>query len=212
MSEEIRSDDNPTDVYAQMTRLNNQLLAMQRELEKKNSDLQRLAYHDTLTGLFNRRAILARLNEWLLIIKRYGGRLSVAMLDLDDFKQVNDTFGHRVGDRALADIANLLRRSVRQTDFCGRYGGDEFLMILPQTDVAGAAIMAERMRAAIDGSPMHAPQANAFKVTASLGAAEYCDGDDEDLLVGRADAALYKAKDNGRNRVEIAPCPPPDSQ
>ncbi len=210
MNDETAAGSDPQGVYSELTRLNNQLRTMQFELEKKNSELERLAYFDTLTGLFNRRAILAKLDEWLHLVKRYGDRLSVVMLDLDNFKQVNDTFGHRVGDRVLADIANLLRRSVRQTDFCGRYGGEEFLMILPQTDVAGAVIMAERMRAAIDGCPMHGPQSNTFKVTASLGAAEYCDGDDEDLLVGRADAALYIAKDNGRNRVEIAPCPPSD--
>jgi two-component system cell cycle response regulator len=210
MSEEMRSGDNPNDVYAQMTSLNNRLLAMQHELERKNSDLQRLAYHDTLTGLFNRRAILARLNEWLLIVRRYGGRLSIAMLDLDNFKQVNDTFGHRVGDRVLADIANLLQRSVRQTDFCGRYGGEEFLVILPQTDAAGAAIMAERMRSAVEDTPIHTPPAHTLNITASFGAAECCEGDDEDLLIGRADAALYRAKDKGRNRVEIAPCAPSD--
>ncbi len=208
MSEETQFCEESHDVYTQLTRLNSQLRTMHYELEKKNSELERLAYYDTLSGLFNRRAILAKLDEWLHIVKRYDDRLSVVMLDLDDFKQVNDTFGHRAGDRVLADIAGLLRRSVRQTDFCGRYGGDEFLMILPQTDVAGAAILAERMRAAIDGCPMHGPKADTFKITASLGAAEYCDGDDEDLLVGRADTALYRAKDGGRNRVEVAPCPP----
>jgi diguanylate cyclase (GGDEF)-like protein len=212
MSEESQVSEESRDIYAQLTRLNSQLRTMQHELEKKNSDLERLAYFDMLTGLCNRRAILAKLDEWLHLVKRYGDRLSVVMLDLDDFKHINDTFGHRVGDRVLADIAGLLRRSVRQTDFCGRYGGDEFLIILPQTDVGGAAILAERMRAAVDGCPMHSPHSNTFKVTASLGVAEYCDGDDEDLLIGRADAALYRAKDGGRNRTEIAPCPPSDSE
>jgi len=211
MKQESGTADDSQDVYAQLRRLNSQLLTMQHELEKKNSELERLAYFDTLTGLFNRRAILAKLDEWLHQVKRYNDRLSVVMLDIDNFKHVNDSLGHRIGDRVLADISGLLRRSVRQTDFCGRYGGEEFLIILPQTDVTGAAIMAERMRAAIVGTPMHGPEASEFKVTASLGAAECCEGDDEDLLVGRADAALYKAKANGRNRVEIAPCQPPEA-
>jgi len=208
MKEETATNGNSNDVYAQLRRLNDQFLTMQHELEQKNCELERLAYFDILTGLFNRRAILAKLDEWLLQVKRYHDRLSIVMLDLDDFKHVNDTLGHRAGDHVLADIADLLRRSVRQTDFCGRYGGEEFLIILPQTDVAGAAILAERIRAAIVGTPMHDPQTSEFKVTASLGAAECCDGDDEDLLVGRADTALYKAKGNGRNRVEVAPCSP----
>lgn len=198
------------DIYAELTRLNNQLLTMQRELEKKNSELERLAYYDTLTGLFNRRAILEKLDEWLRQVRRYSDRLSVVMVDLDHFKHVNDTLGHRTGDRVLADIAGLMRRSVRQADFCGRYGGEEFLVILPQTDVTGAAIMAERMRTALEGTPMRAPEGGTFKMTASFGAAEHCDGDDEDLLVGRADAALYRAKKRGRNRTEIAPCAPTD--
>lgn len=206
------SSNDPHDIYAELTRLNNQLLTMQRELEKKNSELERLAYYDTLTGLLNRRAILEKLDEWLQQVRRYRDRLSVVMVDLDHFKQVNDTLGHRAGDRVLCDVAGLMRRTVREADFCGRYGGEEFLIILPRTDVAGAAIMAERIRCAVAGTPMRTAEAGTFLVTASFGAAECCDSDDEDLLVGRADAALYKAKDKGRNRVEIAPCPPTDSE
>lgn len=203
-------EDDPHVLYAELSKLSGQMLTIQRELEKKNAELERLAYYDTLTGLLNRRAILEKLDEWLQQVRRYRDRLSVVMVDLDHFKHVNDTLGHRTGDRVLADVAGLMRRSVRQADFCGRYGGEEFLVILPQTDVAGAAVMAERMRAAVEGTPMHAPGAGTFKVTASFGAAEFCDGDDEDLLVGRADAALYRAKERGRNRIEIAPCVPTD--
>jgi len=208
MEDHVEAADNQRDVYAELTRLNDQLLAMQHELEKKNSALERLAYYDTLTGLLNRRAILEKLDEWLVHARRYDDRLSVVMVDLDNFKQVNDSLGHRTGDRVLSDVANMMRRSLRRTDFCGRYGGEEFLIILPHTDAAGAAVMAERMRSAVEGTPMHAPRAKKFGVTASFGVAEWCDGDSEDLLVGRADAALYKAKEHGRNRVEIAPLAP----
>ena len=208
MSDSIDSPEGPRDVFAELTSLNSKLLTMQRELEKKNSELERLAYYDTLTGLLNRRAILEKLDEWLQHVLRYHDRLSVVMVDIDHFKHVNDTLGHRTGDRVLAEIAGLMRRSIRQTDHCGRYGGEEFLVILPRTDAAGAALMSERMRSAIDGTPMRRSDGGTFKITASFGVAECCEGDNEDLLVSRADAALYRAKDNGRNRTEIFACPP----
>ena len=208
MNVDARITGDPHDVYSELTRLNNELLTMQREMEKKNRELERLAYYDTLTGLLNRRAILEKLDEWLQQVRRYQDRLSVVMVDIDHFKQVNDEYGHRVGDRVLADVAGLLRRNVRQTDFCGRYGGEEFLVILPRTDVTGAGIMAERMRCALERTPMTAASETTFTVTGSFGAAECCCGDDEDVLVSRADAALYRAKDNGRNRTELAACPP----
>ncbi len=203
----MNADEAPQhDIYAELSRLNNELVNVQRQLEQRNADLERLAYHDTVTGLFNRRSILEKLNEWLLHEQRYKGRLAVAMLDIDHFKQVNDIYGHRIGDRVLSDIAAVMSRSIRQTDFVGRYGGEEFLIILPRTDIAGATKMGERIRAAVEGTPMHGANGTNFAVTVSLGVAECCDGDDEDLLVGRADAALYKAKDLGRNRVEVSPC------
>ena len=199
-------DASQRDVYSELSRLNSELVNVRRQLEQRNADLERLAYHDTVTGLLNRRSILEKLNEWLRHEQRYKGRLAVAMLDIDHFKQVNDIYGHRIGDRVLSDIAGVMSRSIRQTDFVGRYGGEEFLIILPRTDVAGATKMAERVRTAVEGTPMHGANGTSFAVTASLGVAEYCAGDDEDLLVSRADAALYRAKDLGRNRVEVSPC------
>ena len=133
------------------------------------------------------------------------------MLDIDHFKDVNDTRGHRTGDRVLQDVAGVLRRSIRQTDFVGRYGGEEFLVILPCTDAAGATIMGERIRASIEGTPMTDPTSGSFPLTVSVGVAEYAATDNEDLLISRADAALYRAKSLGRNRVEVAPCPPATS-
>ena len=207
MPDEVQRPEESHDVFLQLTRLNDDLRNVQRELAQKNADLERLAYFDTLTGLSNRRSIMEKLDEWLRHMERYGGRLSVIMLDIDHFKAVNDLYGHRIGDRVLTDIANLMRESVRQTDFVGRYGGEEFLIILPQTDAGGAAIMAERTRASIQGTPMHDADGNTFPVTVSLGLAEWCKGDNEDLLITRADAALYQAKNAGRNRVEITACP-----
>ena len=203
MQEDVHLSPESHDVFLQLTQLNDELRNMQRELAQKNADLERLAYFDTLTGLFNRRSIMEKVDEWLRHMERYDGRLCVIMLDVDHFKAVNDLYGHRIGDRVLTDVAHLMRESVRQTDFVGRYGGDEFLIILPQTDAGGAAVMAERTRVAIQGSPMHDAAGNAFPVTASLGVAEWCKGDNEDLIITRADAALSRAQDAGRNRVEI---------
>lgn len=174
--------------------------------KRDHAELERLARFDALTALLNRRSILDKVAEWILHVRRYKGHLSVVMLDIDHFKLVNDRLGHQVGDRVLTDVAALVQRSVRKTDFVGRYGGEEFLIALPRTDAAGAAIMAERTRAMVQGTAMHDGEGGAFEVTASFGVAEWCDGDNDDSLIRRADAALYRAKQNGRNRVEIAPC------
>ena len=195
------------DFESNLARLEEELKAVQQELALRNAEYQRIASYDTLTGLLNRRAVLEKVDEWLHHVRRYKGRLSVAMLDIDHFKGVNDRYGHRVGDRVLADLSSMMQRSIRKTDFVGRYGGEEFLIILPRTDAAGAAVMAERVRASLQGVPMHDAEGNTFQVTASLGIAEHFDGDDEDSLISRADTALYHAKEAGRNRVEIAACP-----
>jgi len=207
MSEVKASNGEPANVQSELARLGEELKTVQQELARRNAEYERIASYDTLTGLLNRRAILEKVDEWLHHVGRYKGRLSVAMLDIDHFKRVNDKHGHRVGDRVLADLSSMMQRSIRKTDFVGRYGGEEFLIILPRTDAAGAAIMAERVRASLAGVPMHDAESSTFQVTASLGIAEYVDGDDEDSLISRADAALYRAKEAGRNRVEIAACP-----
>jgi len=131
----------------------------------------------------------------------------VAMADIDHFKRVNDEHGHRIGDRVLAETARVLRGAIRATDGVGRYGGEEFLIILPGTDAAGAAVLAERLRSAVEGSPVRDAAGEPFSVTISLGVGEHADGDDKDSLVTRADTALYRAKAGGRNRVEVAAAP-----
>ena len=203
----MAADYDPRDLYAELVRLKDEIIAIEGQLTEKTAELEQLAYYDTLTGLYNRRSILEKLNEWLRHVRRYKGSLSVVMLDIDFFKQVNDLHGHRVGDRVLADLADFMRRSVRQTDLVGRYGGEEFLILLPRTDATGAATMAERVCRALRAAPLHDAGGGVLKVTASLGAAEYCEGDDEDSLISRADAALYRAKGAGRDRIEVTACP-----
>jgi len=200
------SDGDVRALRAELARLQDELLAIEGQLTEKTAELEQLAYYDTLTGLYNRRCILEKLNEWLRHVRRYHVPLSIVMLDIDYFKHVNDAHGHRVGDRVLAELADFMRRSVRQTDLVGRYGGEEFLILLPRTDATGAVKMARRVCRALRAAPLHDAGGGALKVTASLGAAEYCEGDDEDSLISRADAALYRAKEAGRDRVELAAC------
>ena len=180
------------------------------ERNRNQAMLERLARYDALTGLLNRRAIVERLGEWLHHARRYSEPLSVVILDLDHFKMVNDLHGHQAGDAVLKATADMLQQSTRKTDIVGRYGGEEFLVILPRTDSDGAIVMAERMRTKLQGTPVDVGCETPLGITASLGISPWCLGDSDDALIGRADAALYRAKAGGRNRVEVEA--PPESK
>jgi diguanylate cyclase (GGDEF)-like protein len=147
---------------------------------------------DPLTGVNNRRGLDDTLGTQLALMNRYGTRFSVAMFDIDHFKQINDVQGHLYGDQILSQLARMIDDAVRETDVVARYGGEEFLVIMPETDLEGATYLADRLRAQI---------AAAMPVTVSGGVAEALDGDSHESLVGRADAALYGAKSAGRNCV-----------
>jgi len=174
-------------------------IARSSELERK---LRELADTDVLTGLASRRAFLARAAEEFQRARRYGGGLCVAMLDVDEFKAVNDRFGHAVGDGVLVRVAqSCIAQKRGGADLCGRLGGEEFAVLMPQTGAEGAATFAERMRAAIASQAFDAAGA-AFRVTASFGVAAITAEDaDFSSLLSRADAALYAAKSGGRNCV-----------
>ncbi len=169
--------------------------------------LEQRAQIDGLTGLWNRAYFDQRLHELLAGCRRYGGPVSLVMLDIDHFKRVNDTFGHPFGDRVLECVAEVLRSGVRPSDVPCRYGGEEFAIILAQTDEAGGAELAERLRARIAESRWH-KQDSSFVVTASFGVGSSSGGEDvpmaADQIVLEADAALYRAKRTGRNRVCVA--------
>lgn len=167
-------------------------------------ELERLANLDSLTGLLNRRAILRRLNDEIKRAKRYKKNLCLLMLDIDHFKHVNDQYGHLTGDEIIQDVAALMRGNIRDTDASGRYGGEEFITILPETDLSSARDMAERLRKLVEAAEMKDSEGNVFGVTISQGLSSYKPGDDEYSLVSRADDALYRAKENGRNRVETS--------
>ncbi|TET39948.1 MAG: diguanylate cyclase [Dehalococcoidia bacterium] len=178
-----------------------------RRMQQGKADqekLERLANFDLLTGLENRRAILRRLEEQIKHANRYKEELSLIMLDLDHFKEVNDHYGHLTGDDVLESVATLVRQSIRDTDTAGRYGGEEFIIVLPKTDLPTALYVAERIREAIAAAEMRDSEGNVFSITVSQGLSSYEPGEDEHSLISRADVALYRAKEGGRNRVETS--------
>jgi len=177
---------------------------LMQQSRANQEELERLANFDSLTGLHNRRAILHRLDEHIKQVRRYEGELSLIMLDIDYFKKVNDQYGHLIGDEVLENVAVLMQQNVRNTDSVGRYGGEEFIIVLSETDLSLALIVAERLRNAIEAAEMRDSEGNMFGITVSQGVSSYKPGEDKQSLISRADDALYRAKQNGRNRVETS--------
>jgi two-component system cell cycle response regulator len=169
-----------------------------------NARLEQLAQTDPLTQLLNRRALTERITAEMERALRYDSSLALLMIDLDHFKQVNDTHGHLVGDDVLRDLAALLRAQVRENDLVARYGGEEFVILLPETDDTGADGFAERVRSAVKGTRFAPrPGGQAIALTTSIGVATFPAARIESVedLFARADAALYRAKADGRDRV-----------
>jgi diguanylate cyclase (GGDEF)-like protein len=167
--------------------------------------VRRMASRDGLTGLYNRRAFDERLTEEVSRHRRAGADFTLLMFDIDHFKNINDTHGHEAGDEVLRNVAAVIRTTVRLTDFAARYGGEEFAVILINTGLKQAEILAERLRLAVARSCC-GPRGAEIRATVSIGIARCASGDDKSAatLVGRADAALYQAKNNGRNQVRTA--------
>lgn len=168
-----------------------------RKMSRMNRELARLSITDQLTGIHNRMKLDEALATEIQRCRRYDQALAIVLLDIDHFKQVNDTYGHQAGDQTLVQIATLLSEGSRETDVVGRWGGEEFMILLPHTDLAGACRLAEKMRATIAAHKF----AKIGSQTASFGVAAYRIDDQPNDLVARADAALYEAKHAGRNRV-----------
>jgi diguanylate cyclase (GGDEF)-like protein len=170
-----------------------------------HAETWRLSITDPLTGVFNRREYVRRLEDHLLRAKRYGESLAVVFLDLDHFKSVNDRYGHDAGDLALQRVADALRGAMRESDTVGRIGGEEFAVLLDRADVSVATTAAERLRVGIEATNLHLDGQSFEHVTVSGGIAVYPDdGLDAKTLLRRADAALYAAKSGGRNRILMA--------
>jgi two-component system cell cycle response regulator len=159
-----------------------------------------MAATDELTGLFNRRYMLSHLENVLRRSAGTGRPVSVMMIDLDNFKIVNDTYGHPVGDKVLAEVARRIGQSVRGVDLAARYGGEEFIVVMPDTDRAGANVVAERLRQAVAGGPIDVGGTK-LNLTVSVGLAVDGPTIGAEALIKRADEALYAAKKSGRNRV-----------
>lgn len=176
---------------------------LQDELEEKNKELERLSISDGLTGLFNHRHIHGLLAEEFERVARTHDCMSVAMFDLDHFKTVNDTHGHQAGDRVLVDLADILREVARDVDRIGRYGGEEFMVLLPETCIDDAAVFVERVRREVARTAFDVGRDEPLKMTLSAGVATYPHEliADVESLVRHADQALYSAKETGRNRV-----------
>jgi diguanylate cyclase (GGDEF)-like protein len=174
-------------------------------LTQLNLKLKELAHTDEATGLFNKRRLLEQLEMEVARARRYGEVMSCLMIDIDDFKQVNDTYGHQAGDDVLRQTGTLLRRSLRITDFVARYGGEEFTVILPRTNSAGASRVAENLRATFMNHPF-AISSGEVHLTVSIGVAccsnfNYLDARQ---VIFRADNALYQAKRDGKNKACFA--------
>ena len=175
-----------------------------RQLESANTKLQELALRDGLTGLLNRRYWESCLEREFARHQRYDNPVSLVIFDIDHFKRVNDTYGHQTGDEVIRETARITSQLVRETDFAGRYGGEEFVVLLPGTTLDGAAQFAERLRSTIERQQLDY-QGSPLTFTISLGVATLADDiAGYQALLERADKALYQSKEGGRNQVTVS--------
>jgi diguanylate cyclase len=201
------------DERAREQRLSEKLEMLQArlsEMEKEASQARRVieehkrrATHDGLTGLPNRDAYQHRLEEELARKARYGGSLTLVVADVDHFKRINDNYGHLAGDKVLQLLAKALRKSLRDVDFVGRYGGEEFVILMPETNAEEALAATEKLRTRVEASPFNFRKER-VPITMSFGISEFHALEDAETVFERADKALYRAKDEGRNRCILA--------
>jgi diguanylate cyclase (GGDEF)-like protein len=195
---------------ARYEELEHRMLSLQREnldLTVKNRLLSEVSSRDSLTGLYNRWFVMEKLDTELNRSLRHGSPMSLLMLDVDHFKRINDTWGHAAGDQVLQGIGKLLRDCCRVYDVPGRYGGEEFCIVLPETKLGNTTVVAERIRRRLEDTELPCGETS-IAVTASIGIAGMDAPEDGDALspaglIERADRALYSAKNRGRNRVEM---------
>jgi diguanylate cyclase (GGDEF)-like protein len=183
---------------------NDALTDMLQLLTEQKKELERLATRDSLTGLTNRRSLLESLGNECLRSHRYDSPLSLIMMDIDHFKGINDRFGHSVGDDVLINISHDINRAIRTVDIACRYDGDEFVILLPETDLPEAVLSATRLQQNIIDTPLEVGLASPILVTVSMGVVMLAKGEDEGRFIERADLAMYRAKNCGRNRIEVS--------
>jgi len=211
----VHADNELSEKYdkllTEFRRLEAELKKTKRSLEIKDIEIKailaqahEIANTDVLTFLPNRRKIIVDLQEEVIRSNRYGTPLSISLLDLDHFKDINDTYGHTTGDEALRSVASRLRDQIRNPDTIGRYGGEEFLIVLPSSELKAAGEQAERLCQTVRAMQIDAND-HTFNVTVSIGVAQYRIGDENwESILHRADEALYKAKKMGRDRWVVA--------
>ncbi|HKR00166.1 MAG TPA: diguanylate cyclase [Pyrinomonadaceae bacterium] len=188
-------------VAIRLKRERDELRTSAEEASQRAELAQERAVTDALTGRLNRYGLQHILARESAEARRYHRPLSCLLIDLDNFKTVNDTYGHAIGDLALQQVAGVLAEAVRGSDTVFRYGGEEFLMLLPETDLEGAMALGEKIRAAAASRPFGDGE-RVFKLTLSAGASSLSANESGNDMIARADMALYRAKENGRNRVE----------
>lgn len=186
------------DMAHQLELATTRLIEQQREFEALTLSLQKQADRDALTGLCNRQKFDTLCAAEIARSKRYGTPLALIMYDIDRFKDVNDTYGHLVGDTVLIETSRVVAVRMRESDALARWGGEEFMILAAHTDLEHALVLAEQVRAVIDDTTFP----TVGKMSCSFGVTALCEHDTVDKLIYRADAALYRAKRNGRNRVE----------
>jgi len=175
------------------------LLAANEQLAEKTKQLEILSATDRLTRVYNRLKLDEFLKSEFARSQRHGNPLSVILLDIDHFKAVNDTYGHQVGDKVLCEMADILQSRIRKSDLLGRWGGEEFMIICTETNLTSAHILAEQLRCTVEKHSFPVIRSK----TASFGVAEWREDDTIESITKRADEALYRAKEGGRNRVEV---------
>jgi two-component system, cell cycle response regulator len=198
----LRKPCEPTELLARVQAAA-RVKRLQDELRQRNEDLDRISRTDVLTGLHNRRHVEEYLAKLTSLARRNVEPMAVLVIDIDHFKSVNDTYGHDAGDAVLREVASRMLGSIRFEDMVGRWGGEEFLVVLPNTADQGAAELAERLRQVVADTPCRLTDGDAVQVTISVGCAASLI-DDAGRLVRSADAAMYEAKQTGRNRVVVA--------
>ncbi len=177
-----------------------ELEALISQLQSEKGKLEELAYTDPLTGLSNRRLFLEEAKRMLEYARRYGEPVSLMMMDIDNFKRINDEYGHDVGDLALKKLAEVVKRNIRGSDIAARFGGEEFVVLLPRTDEKGAELVAERIRRDFKRDPIKVDGKDVL-TTVSIGVAQLEEGDTVEDLIKKADVALYRAKNTGKDKV-----------
>ncbi|NBB90157.1 MAG: diguanylate cyclase [Spirochaetes bacterium] len=183
-----------------------EVAGLNRELERVNQELERVARFDVLSGLMNRMSLFDALNVEIERSMRSGLPLCGIMVDIDHFKEVNDTFGHPCGDKVIRELGAVFRRELRKYDYAGRYGGEEFFVALPNSSLNQASMFGERVRSSLEELSVECEE-GAVTISVSMGVAKFRRGESRDMWISRTDRAMYVAKQKGRNRIEIEPSP-----